>query len=110
MPDALIISESPVPATTSADDSSVSSVFAALKAIRELLNANEDETQEESLGMTFDEVQSRFVAEPIRSLADALLKLEFVVGEEALDAIDENIIKGVIAYLRGALGITGQVQ
>lgn len=92
MPDTIL---HPIPA-----NSSVSSTLAALNAVRDLLNANEDPSQEDSLGKTHGEVQARFVAEPVRSTADAIAKLEFVVGEEALDSIDEDIIEGVIAFLR----------
>lgn len=95
MPDTII---RPAPA-----GSSVSSVLAALNSVRELLNANEEESQADSLGKTHGEVQARFVAEPVRSLTDAITKLEFVVDEDALDSIDENIIEGVIAYLRSQL-------
>jgi hypothetical protein len=92
MPDTIL---RPVPA-----QSSVSSVLAALNTIRDLLNANEDPAQEGPLGETHGEVQARFVAEPIRSLADVITKLEFVVGEDELDSIDERIVQDVIAFLR----------
>ena len=50
--------------------SSVSSVLATLNVVRDLLNANEDPAQENSLGSTHGDVQARFVAEPIRSISD----------------------------------------
>jgi len=81
-------------------ESSVSSVLAALNTVRDLLNANEDPAQEDSLGTTHSEVQARFVAEPIRSLSDTITKLEFVVGEEGLCSVDEDIVNDVIAFLR----------
>jgi len=92
MPDTFI---RPAPA-----GSSVSSVLAALNSVRELLNANEDPSQEDALGQTHGEVQTRFVAEPIRSVSDAITKLEFVVGEDELDSIDERIVQDVISFLR----------
>lgn len=92
MPDTII---RPAPA-----GSSVTSVLAALNTVRDLLNANEDESQADSLGRTHGEVQARFIAEPVRSLTDVVTKLEFVVGEDALDSIDEDIIQDVIAFLR----------
>ena len=92
MPDTII---RPAPA-----GSSVTSVLAALNTVRDLLNANEDESQADSLGRTHGEVQARFVGEPIRSVADAITKLEFVVGEDSLCSIDEDIVNDVITYLR----------
>lgn len=92
MPDTLIR-----PAPTA---SAVSSVLADLLAARHLLNSNADESKDDPLGDTAADLQGRFVAEPVRSLSDVITKLEFVVGEDALDAIDEDIIQGVIAFLR----------
>lgn len=102
MPDSLIINESPArpPVSGPPVGSSVTSCLAALNAIRDLLNANEDESQDDALGEAHGTVQALFVAEPVRSISDAVAKLEWVVGEEALDSIDEDIIKGVLAYLR----------
>ena len=92
MPDTII--------RTAPAGSSVSSVLAALNSVRELLNANEDPSQENALGQTHGEVQARFVAEPIRSVSDVITKLEFVVGEDERDSIDERIIQDVISFLR----------
>ncbi len=101
MPDSLTINESPAhPSVPASAGSTVSSCLAALTAVRDLLNANEDESQEDSLGKIHGEAQARFVAEPVRSLPDVIAKLEWVVGEEALDSIDEKILQGVIAFLR----------
>jgi hypothetical protein len=80
--------------------SSVVNCLAALTTVRELLNANEDPAQENSLGKTHGEVQDLFVAQPVRSLADVILKLQFIVDEDELDAIDERIVQDVIDYLR----------
>lgn len=92
MPDSLI---RPTPI-----GSSVSSCLAALNAVRDLLNANEDESQMNALGQVYGEAQARFVAEPVRSMSDAISKLEWVVGEGEQDAIDGRTIQGVIAFLR----------
>lgn len=80
--------------------SSVSSCLAALNAVRELLNANEDESQVNALGKVHGEAQARFVAEPVRSMSDVIAKLEWVVGEDELDSIDERVLQSVLAYLR----------
>lgn len=79
---------------------SVTSCLAALTAVRDLLNANEDASQEDALGQVYGEAKARFVTEPVRSASDALAKLEWVVGEGELDPIDEKIVQGVIAFLR----------
>lgn len=111
MPDSLIVNESPAhPLASETPTSSVSSVLTALNSVRELLNANEDPSQEDSLGKTHGEVQARFVAEPIRSLADAITKLQFVIDEDELDAIDERIVQDAIDFLRNLPATNGQVQ
>lgn len=80
---------------------SVSGVLAQLQAARDLLNNNEDESKGDKLGDEAGDLQTRFVAEPIRSISDVITKLEFVVGEDALDSIDEEIIVAAISFLRG---------
>jgi hypothetical protein len=80
--------------------SSVSIVLAALAFVGDMLDANEDVSQEDALAAAFCEVEDRFVFQPVRSTSDAITKLEYVVARDDLDPIDEDLIRSVIAYLR----------
>lgn len=78
--------------------STVSLILAELAFFAGQLDETGDLSSEDAA--EFRRIEDRFVFEPVRFSTDAIVKLEYLAGDDDLDPIHEDLIRSVIAFLR----------